>query len=123
MKEKLHNRTDTKIYPLFRYYFGIFLLARLVEAFDLIRQLADLAMRKLMDTGDVDNASKHALGNDLHLLNKKKTKYTPKTASFLRRDLNARQKTKEFLLKFQVPNSEVLDGQVIIYLSSHLIYA
>ena len=45
---------------------------------------------------------------------KKKTKYTPKTASFLRRDLNARQKTKEFLLKFQVPNSEVLDGQVII---------
>ena len=50
---------------------------------------------------------------------KKKTKYTPKTASFLRRDLNARQKTKEFLLKFQVPNSEVLDGQVIIYLSSH----
>ena len=51
---------------------------------------------------------------------KKKTKYTPKTASFLRRDLNARQKTKEFLLKFQVPNSEVLDGQVIIDLSSHL---
>ena len=47
---------------------------------------------------------------------KKKTKYTPKTASFLRRDLNARQKTKEFLLKFQVPNSEVLDGQVIINL-------
>ena len=48
----------------------MFLLARLVEAFDLIRQLADLAMRKLMDTGDIDNASKHALGNDLHLLNK-----------------------------------------------------
>ena len=91
----------------------MFLMARLVEAFDLIRQLADLAMRKLMDTADADNSSKHTLGKDVHLLNKKKTKYTPKTASFLRRDLNARQKTKEFHLKFQVPNSEVLDGQVL----------
>ena len=56
------------MYLLCRYYFGYFF--GLVEAFDLIRQLADLAMRKLMDTGDADNASKHALGNDLHLLNK-----------------------------------------------------
>ena len=87
-------------------------MGRLIEAFDIIRQLADLAMRKLMDT-DADKASKHALGVDVHLLTKKKTKYTPKTASFLRRDLNARQKTKEFHLKFQVPNSEVLDGQVL----------
>ena len=86
-------------------------MARLVEAFDIIRQLADLAMRKLIDT-DAEKASKLTLGNDLHLLTKKKSKYTPKTASFLRRDLNARQKTKEFHLRFQVPSSEVLDGQV-----------
>ena len=88
-------------------------MGRLIEAFDIIRQLADLAMRKLMDTDSADKASKHALGIDVHLLTKKKTKYTPNTASFLRRDLNARQKTKEFHLKFQVPNSEVLDGQVL----------
>ena len=89
----------------------MFLMARLVEAFDIIRQLADLAMRKLIDT-DAEKASKLTLGNDLHSLTKKKSKYTPKTASFLRRDLNARQKTKEFHLRFQVPSSEVLDGQV-----------
>ena len=88
-------------------------MARLIEAFDIIRQLADLAMRKLIDS-DADKASKLTLGNDLHLLTKKKSKYTPKTASFLRRDLNARQKTKLFHLKFQVPSSEVLDGQVHI---------
>ena len=87
-------------------------MARLIEAFDIIRQLADLAMRKLIDS-DADKTSKHTLGNDLHLLTKKKTKYTPKTASFLRRDLDARQKTKVFHLKFQVPSTEVLDGQVI----------
>lgn len=96
------------------YYFGFF-VNRANEAYDIIRQLADLAMRKLMDE---NGGGKHALlGQDLHLLTKKKTKYTPKTASFLKRDLNARQKTEEFRLKFQVPNDEILDGQVI----SHMI--
>ena len=69
------------------YFFGMF-LTRANEAFDIIRQLADLAMRRLMD----DDGGKFALGQDSYLLNKKKTKYTPKTASFLKRDLNARQK-------------------------------
>lgn len=93
------------------YYFGFF-VNRANEAYDIIRQLADLAMRKLMD----ENSGKAAqLGQDLHLLTKKKTKYTPKTASFLKRDLNARQKTEEFRLKFQVPNDEILDGQVCNY--------
>ena len=105
------SRLEFNVFYFHRYYFGMFLMARLIEAFDIIRQLADLAMRKLIDS-DADKASKLTLGNDLHLLTKKKSKYTPKTASFLRRDLNARQKTKEFHLRFQVPSSEVLDGQV-----------
>lgn len=60
------------------------------------------------------------VGKDIHLLTKKRTKYTPKTASFLKRDLDARQKTEEFRLKFQIPNDERLDGQVTKSIRIHL---
>ena len=114
------------------FYFGMF-LNRSKEAFDLMTQLADLAMRKLIDAecssaaGDssliisgngkssFSSSSKFKLGQDLSLLTKS-SKNHPKKASFLKRDLAARQKTEEFCLKFQVPKQEKLDGQVECYL-------
>ena len=95
------------------FYFGMF-LNRSKEAFELMTQLADLAMRKLIDN-DESSISKNSLGQDLSLLTKS-SKNHPKTASFLKRDLAARQKTEEFCLKFQVPKNEKLDGQVECYL-------
>ena len=91
------------------YIFGIF-LNRSKEAYDLIRQLANLAMRKLIDD---DSASHIGIGNDIDLL-KKSCKNVPKKASFLKRDLDARQKSEEFRLRFQMPNTEKLDGQVCV---------
>ena len=93
------------------HYFGMF-LNRAHEAYDNIRQLADLAMRKLMDD---DSKGISSLGNDLNLL-LKSAKNVPKTSSFLKRDLNARQVSEEFRLKFQMPNDEKMDGQVECYL-------
>ena len=96
------------------FYFGMF-LNRSKEAFELMTQLADLAMRKLIDTEDTVCEKPRCLGQDLSLLTKS-SKNHPKTASFLKRDLAARQKTEEFCLKFQVPKHEKLDGQVQCYL-------
>ncbi len=89
------------------HFFGMF-LHRSNEAYELIRQLANLAMRKLIDD---DSAPHRDLGFDLDLL-KKRCKNVPKKASFLKRDLDARKKSEEFRLQFQMPNSEKLDGQV-----------
>ena len=105
------------------FYFGMF-LNRSKEAFDLMTQLADLAMRKLIDAEGTSDSSLitnskisrgFKLGQDLSLLTKS-SKNHPKKASFLKRDLAARQKTEEFCLKFQVPKQEKLDGQVECYL-------
>ena len=98
------------------HYFGMF-INRANEAYDIIRQLADLAMRNLMDPDAASggHGAMTNLGQDLNLL-MKSSKNAPKTSSFLKRDLNARQLSEEFRLKFQVPNDEKLDGQVECYL-------
>lgn len=89
---------------------------RSAEAYDIIRQLADLAMRKLMDDEAAPSYGAKSLGQDLGLLTKS-SKNAPKTSSFLKRDLNARQLSEEFRLKFQVPSNEKLDGQVCTLLT------
>lgn len=99
------------------YFFGMF-LNRSNEAYDLIRQLANLAMRKLIDdepSGGNGEGRRFSGIGDLGLLTKT-SRNVPKKASFLKRDLDARQMSEEFRLKFQVPNTEKLDGQVECYL-------
>ena len=76
------------------------------DALELIQQLANLAMRKLIDD---DNYQQ-----DLELL-MKRSKNVPKKASFLKRDLDARKMSETFRMLFQVPNSEKLDGQVRLF--------
>lgn len=94
------------------YHFGMF-IRKSTDAFELISQLANLAMRKLID--DDGNGRSKGLGTDVDLL-MKSSRNVPKNPSFLKRDLDARQKSEEFRLMFQVPNSEKLDGQVECYL-------
>ena len=77
------------------------------ETYDLIKQLANLAMRKLINDDNYET--------DLDLL-LKRSKNVPKKASYLKRDLDARKMSEEFRMIFQVPNSEKLDGQVECYL-------
>ena len=77
------------------------------EGYDLISQLANLAMRSLIS----DTDSYH---QDLHLL-LKKSKNVPKK-SFLKRDLDARKKTEVFLSTFSLPLEEKLDGKVECFL-------
>jgi hypothetical protein len=95
-------------------FFNVFLfifLYRSTEAYKLIRQLADLAMRKLIDDEATCGKVSGGLGRDINLLTKS-SKNAPKKSSFLKRDLDAREMSKEFRSKFQVPNTEMLDGQV-----------
>ena len=73
------------------------------EAVPLIHQLANLAMRKLINDDSYQQ--------DLDLL-LKKSKNVPKKPSFLKRDLDAKKRSEQFRTAFQVPNNEKLDGQV-----------
>ena len=72
------------------------------ETYDLINQLANLAMRKLINDDNYET--------DLDLL-LKRSKNVPKKASYLKRDLDAKKMSEGFRMIFQVPNSEKLDGQ------------
>ena len=95
------------------YYFGKFRNAK--DAYRDISKLADLTMRKLIDSGTDEPKS---LGKDLELLNKPRRKPNAKS-NFLQRELYARQKTEEFRLKFQLPNNEKLDG--LVWISSRML--
>ena len=77
------------------------------EGYDLISQLANLAMRSLIS----DTDSYH---QDLNLL-LKRSKNVPKK-SFLKRDLDARKKTEEYIRRFSLPLEEKLDGKVECFL-------
>lgn len=91
------------------YTFGIFINGKSKDAYDLIRQLANLAMRRLMDDGPCPS-------DILAVLPKRRSKGAPKKVSALKRDLDARQLSEEFRITFQLPNSERLDGKVECYL-------
>ena len=77
------------------------------EGYELISQLANLAMRSLIS----DTDSYH---QDLNLL-LKRSKNVPKK-SFLKRDLDARKKTEEYIRRFSLPLEEKLDGKVECFL-------
>ena len=73
------------------------------EAVPLIQQFGNLAMRKLINDDSYQQ--------DLDLL-LKRSKNVPKKASFLKRDLDAKKRSEQFRISFQLPNTEKLDGQV-----------
>ncbi len=75
------------------------------EAYSLIKQLADLAMRRRMEGNFV------GYQQDLDALIRK-SRGAPKKASFLKRDLDAKKASEEFRTAFQLPNTERLDGKV-----------
>ena len=77
------------------------------EGYELISQLANLAMRKLIS----DTDSYH---QDLDLLLKKTKNVTKK--SFVKRDLDARKKTEAYVSQFSLPLEEKLDGKVECFL-------
>ena len=77
------------------------------EGYELMSQLANLAMRKLI-------SDTNSYQQDLNLL-LKKSKNVPKK-SFLKRDLAARQKTEAYIAQFSLPLQEKLDGRVECFL-------
>ncbi|CAB3361215.1 Hypothetical predicted protein [Cloeon dipterum] len=85
---------------LFQHYFSMFL--HKTETFTLMEQLANLAMKQLMD-------EKSGYNEDKELL-KKLSINVPRKDSFLKRDLDARAHSEAYRLKFHLPNSEKLDG-------------
>ncbi|KAJ8725513.1 hypothetical protein PYW08_003696 [Mythimna loreyi] len=83
------------------HYFTLFL--RKNETFALMQQLANIAMKQLIDdkTG--------SFNIDKELLTKL-SKNVPKKPSFLKRDLDARKQSNLFTLRFRLPQNEKLDG-------------
>lgn len=77
------------------------------EGCDLIRQLANLGMRKLI--------SEDSFQQDLDLL-LKRSKNVPKKPSFLKRDLDARKNSEAYRALFCLPAREKLDGKVECFL-------
>lgn len=82
------------------HYFSMFL--RKNETFNLMEQLTDLAMKRLID-------DKRSFNEDKDLINKL-SKNVPKKASFLKRDLDARAQSEAYRLMFRLPSIEKLDG-------------
>ena len=94
------------------YTFGIFINGKSKEAYELIRKLADLAMRRLMDfDGSCPSELLFTSSN-----RKRRSKGAPKKVSALKREIDARQLSEEFRITFQLPNTERLDGKVECYL-------
>ncbi|XP_049866927.1 TBC1 domain family member 9 isoform X2 [Pectinophora gossypiella] len=83
------------------YYFTLFL--RKNETFALMQQLANIAMKQLID----DKSGSFNIDKDLLT---KLSKNVPKKPSFLKRDLDARKQSNLYTLKFRLPQNEKLDG-------------
>ena len=96
------------------YTFGIFINGKSKETYDLMRQLANLAMRRLMDYEG--GASDSLLRQGFSSCRKRRSNNQSKKASALKRDLDARQLSEEYRVKFQLPNGEKLDGKVECFL-------
>ncbi|XP_050344939.1 TBC1 domain family member 9 isoform X3 [Nymphalis io] len=83
------------------HYFTMFLKKN--ETFALMQQLANIAMKQLID----DKSGSFNIDKDLLT---KLSKNVPKKASFLKRDLDARKQSNLYTLRFRLPHTEKLDG-------------
>ncbi|KAJ2952626.1 hypothetical protein O0L34_g6956 [Tuta absoluta] len=83
------------------HYFTLFLKKN--ETFALMQQLANIAMKQLID----DKSGSFNIDKDLLT---KLSKNVPKKPSFLKRDLDARKQSNLYTLKFRLPQNEKLDG-------------
>ncbi|XP_041977166.1 TBC1 domain family member 9 isoform X2 [Aricia agestis] len=83
------------------HYFSMLLKKK--ETYALMQQLANIAMKQLIDdkTGQFNS--------DKELLTKL-SKNVPKKPSFLKRDLDARKQSNLYTLRFRLPQNEKLDG-------------
>ncbi|XP_047510083.1 TBC1 domain family member 9 isoform X1 [Pieris napi] len=73
------------------------------ETFALMQQLANIAMKQLID----DKTGNYNIDKDLLT---KLSKNVPKKASFLKRDLDAKKQSNLYTLRFRLPQVEKLDG-------------
>ncbi|KAL0893723.1 hypothetical protein ABMA27_013870 [Loxostege sticticalis] len=83
------------------HYFTLFL--RKNETFALMQQLANIAMKQLID----DKSGSFNIDKDLLT---KLSKNVPKKPSFLKRDLDAKKQSNLYTLRFRLPHTEKLDG-------------
>ncbi|XP_052750576.1 TBC1 domain family member 9 isoform X2 [Galleria mellonella] len=83
------------------HYFTLFL--RKNETFALMQQLANIAMKQLID----DKTGSYNIDKDLLT---KLSKNVPKKPSFLKRDLDAKKQSNLYTLRFRLPQTEKLDG-------------
>ncbi|CAH2268889.1 TBC1 domain family member 9 isoform X2 [Pararge aegeria] len=83
------------------HYFTMFLKKN--ETFALMQQLANIAMKELID----DKSGTFNIDKDLLT---KLSKNVQKKPSFLKRDLDARKQSNLYTLRFRLPHSEKLDG-------------
>ncbi|XP_013182367.1 PREDICTED: TBC1 domain family member 9B isoform X1 [Papilio xuthus] len=83
------------------HYFTMFL--KKAETFALMQQLANIAMKQLID----DKSGSFNMDKDLLT---KLSKNVPKKPSFLKRDLDARKQSNLYTLRFRLPHTEKLDG-------------
>lgn len=83
-----------------KYNFSMFL--KTAETYTLMEQLANLAMKKLMNDGENYQV-------DLELMSKT-SKNVPRKPSFLKRDLDAKQMSETYRSTFRLPGTEKLDG-------------
>lgn len=79
----------------------LFTVLRKTELFSLMKQLSNLAMKRLIGEESFDE--------DRELLTKLSINI-PKKSSFLKRDLDARQHSESYRLLFRLPLDEKLDG-------------
>ncbi|XP_061712072.1 TBC1 domain family member 9 isoform X1 [Cydia pomonella] len=83
------------------HYFTLFLKKN--ETYALMQQLANIAMKQLID----DKSGSFNIDKDLLT---KLSKNVPKKPSFLKRDLDARKQSNLYTLRFRLPQTEKLDG-------------
>ncbi|KAM3963454.1 TBC1 domain family member 8/9 [Aphomia sociella] len=83
------------------FYFTMFLKKN--ETFALMQQLANIAMKQLID----DKSGTFNIDKELLT---KLSKNVPKKPSFLKRDLDAKKQSNLYTLRFRLPQTEKLDG-------------